>query len=219
MTDIVLGTIDKNGKGTEILRSILKKKTGRDFIAEDYMFSDPEPLTITQQPITKKVRIFADPADDWYDQVTTTNLSSVNISKTSNQKSYEFYKEPQTLGPRNTRIRLFPKAHTGKYGPITIYYDRIVISQLGELIIPTTTEYSTTDLITYINSRFGIHLSSVDIINTTLPQLDPITKRAITTFKINNNKSIVFCGETSLTIGQFASTPIIPPPPITDTNN
>ena len=41
MTDIVLGTIDRNGKGTEILRSILKKKTGRDFIAEDYIFTDP----------------------------------------------------------------------------------------------------------------------------------------------------------------------------------
>ena len=215
MTDIVLGTIDKNGKGTEILRSILKKKTGRDFIAEDYVFADPEPLTITQQPITKKVRIFADPADDWYEQVTTTNLSSVNISKTSNQKSYEFYKEPQTLGPRNTRIRLFPKAHTGKYGPITIYYDRIVISQLGELVIPTTVETTTLELLNYINSRFGILLTGVDIINSTLPTVDPVTKKITTTFKINNNKSIVFCGETSLIIGQFASTPITPPPPST----
>lgn len=64
---------------------------------------------------------------------------------------------------RNTVVTLNPKAETGGYGAISIYYNRIDLSELDPIFIARGTSVATSDLYAAINEEYGVGIYAEDI--------------------------------------------------------
>lgn len=105
--------------------------------------------------------------------------------------------------PRNSVIRMAPKATSGYYGVRFVYYNRINIAEVGPFVLtPAQASGATTiyDLLDTINSLYGILLKPTDVVNHPLPAPD-----------INGNVSIDI--ETTATCVIFYSGTTIEIPP------
>ena len=71
---------------------------------------------------------------------------------------------------RNTRVFLRPKAETGFYGKITIFYNRIdLTAQNFSMTVTVDGELYLSELLPQINERYGLRLRLSDIIDIELP--------------------------------------------------
>lgn len=77
---------------------------------------------------------------------------------------------PDATPATNTRMRVLPTATSGKYGRVSIYYNRIDASAIQANPIVTrgaATKFS--DVVPMLNSFFGINLVAADYVDGPLP--------------------------------------------------
>ena len=110
-----------------------------------------------------------------------------------------------TLPVRNTKIVLSPKQSSGYYGNKTIWYNRIHISELGPITVQKGTATSMWGLIPAINAKYGIYLSTTDIIDAALPVNQ--TGEIAVTLNISQASLMFYAGPVIQTPGFNPGTP------------
>lgn len=75
-----------------------------------------------------------------------------------------------TLPKKNTKLLLIPKMESPYFGIKTILYNRIHISELGNVFVTRTTQNTTHDLLDQINEKLSIRLNIFDIVDEPLTQ-------------------------------------------------
>lgn len=110
-------------------------------------------------------------------------LAMVNRSSVK-QFSFDEYDFSDPIRPteqapiRNTLIRLLPKGGTNLYGSVTLYYNRMNISTIGDIKVYKNGATLISEVIPYINTTYGIYLSPTDYIDGPLPSgsdVEPIS--------------------------------------------
>lgn len=110
-------------------------------------------------------------------------LAMVNRSSVK-QFTFDEYAFSEPVRPteqapvRNTLIRLLPKSGTNLYGSVTLYYNRMNISVIGDIKVFKNGATLISEVIPYINTTYGIYLSPTDYIDGPLPtgsDTDPVS--------------------------------------------
>lgn len=105
----------------------------------------------------------------------------------------------------NTKVVISPKPTSGYFGTREIFYKRMSIADIlqnEDVEILTTTEVDLEEIITQINTKFGINLTADDYVNVTLPTVDPLDPDAVLTVTVAiNPDSYLFMGTTNLVLG------------------
>lgn len=94
---------------------------------------------------------------------------------------------PSTVPDKNTKIKIIGKSSSKYIGTRVLYYNRIPLSQLGEIRVTRGSEVSVVDLIPKINNKYGLFLSEHDLVD------NPLLGYEIGEFQVN-----VFIKPTSL---------------------
>lgn len=109
---------------------------------------------------------------------------------------YDFVNPVQYSGlfsTKNTKLYMVPKPNSGKYGRITLYYNRIDLSNFEGFTVTRGVKTSTLDVCDELNDHYGINLYPDDL----LPDL--ITG-APTLFITASPSSLMFIGGCHLTL-------------------
>ena len=64
---------------------------------------------------------------------------------------------------RNTMIKLAPLAASGYYGVRKVYYNRIHVSELGQIAVSRGAATRVSDLLPQINEKYGVYIQPTDI--------------------------------------------------------
>lgn len=119
---------------------------------------------------------------------------TTNNKPTINGNDYTFSLPEAYSGPRslkNTRVKLTPKADTGIYGNITIYYNRISFATLTGFSVTKGTATTAIGLLPAINEELGIELTAVDI--------NEIALGASSSFVLTaSSQNLIFTGATTI---------------------
>lgn len=111
----------------------------------------------------------------------------------------------------NTKVVFTPLASASYYNNFSIYYARMdVAAILGNLAVSVPRETATTlvELLPSINELFGINLLAEDIIDQSLPAVDPMDPTAPVDVMVQTrNTSLMFYGSYTLTLNRLAVTP------------
>lgn len=81
---------------------------------------------------------------------------------------------------RNTLIRLLPKSGSNLYGSVTLYYNRMNISAIGDIKVYKNGATLISEVIPYINTTYGIYLSPTDYIDGPLPSGSDVEPVSVT---------------------------------------
>lgn len=122
----------------------------------------------------------------------------------------DFVFDPPTVNTdvassRNTRLRAKPTATSGKYGRVTIYYNRIDFGAFSDKPVVkrgTATKYS--DIVPLLNDYFGINIVTADYTDATLP-----VANGDTTLNAKST-SLMFLGGLTFTLAAGTPTSIGP---------
>lgn len=118
-------------------------------------------------------------------KVETRNLTVEDYQKHFNLSAPE--KITTILPRKNTVILLIPKIESPYFGIKKIMYDRIHVSELGNIFVTRTTENTTHDFLDRINKNLSINLNTFDIIN------EPLTNTGSFQLELKiNPESLVF---------------------------
>lgn len=99
---------------------------------------------------------------------------------------------PDVAYARNTRLYAKPTAISGKYGRVTIYYNRIDLTAIGaKPIITRGAATMMADIVPLLNDFYGINLVATDYNNVALPAQGGGLTQAILTATVG---SLMFIG-------------------------
>ncbi len=114
---------------------------------------------------------------------------------------------PTTVGSKlNTKVTLTPKLSSKYYNSFDIFYTRMDISTIlsNNVSVPRDGALVLTDLISSINTLFGIHLVGSDYVEKTLPTLDPMDPDAPVDVLVEMKpESLLFFGSHTLTLNSI----------------
>lgn len=72
------------------------------------------------------------------------------------------------LPRKNSLVKITPKIESKYYGIKTVWYNRVHVTQLGQISVTRTTETRVVDLLPQINAKYSLLLSESDVINNLL---------------------------------------------------
>ena len=101
---------------------------------------------------------------------------------------------------RNSVVRLAPKAVSGYYGTRKVYYNRIHGSELGTISVARGSATSVSGLLTAINEKYGILITSADIYDATLPAA-PVGEVEVTVALDFRPGSFIYYGGAQIVLG------------------
>lgn len=119
---------------------------------------------------------------------------TVNSLSTINRADYTFSLPEAYSGPRstkNTRVKLTPKADTGIYGNITLYYNRISLATLTGFSVVKGTATTAIGLLPALNEELGVELTAIDINEVALGVSSSFVLTA-------SNQCLIFIGSTTI---------------------
>jgi len=99
------------------------------------------------------------------------------------------YSGPRSL--KNTRVILTPKAQSGFYGNVTLYYDRIDLSTLTGYAVEKGTATTVLGLLDEINEELGVELTALDVEEAALGNGTEFTLTA-------SPQNLIFIGSTQI---------------------
>lgn len=111
-----------------------------------------------------------------------------------------------SLPVRNTKILITPKSDSGYYGIKTLWYNRIHISELGNIVVNKGTATTVSQLLPAINSKYGISLTAGDIVDEALSPAQ--TGEIVVYLNINPNSLMFYTGLIIPTQGFTPGTPV-----------
>ncbi len=132
-------------------------------------------------------------------------LDSLNFKLSTNFKleDFDFGLPAAVTTPNpthNTVITFGPKAHSGYYGIRKIYYNRVHISELGNISVVKGSATRVSHLLQKINQKYGILITELDIYDAVLPDI-PQGQTEIEVLLDFRPTSIVFYGGTKINMG------------------
>lgn len=101
----------------------------------------------------------------------------------------ETYSGPKS--PKNTVITLTPKPTSPAYGTITLYYNRIDLSNLTGFSVERGTATTVLGLLDEINEELGVELTPLDIEEAALPLSNSFTLQV-------TDQCMIFYGSTTM---------------------
>jgi len=106
-------------------------------------------------------------------------------------------------GRHNSKVTVSPAVGSYFTGKATLRYNRVDIAELAigkSVVFGLEDEVTLSDIIEAINNRFGIRLTSVDYINSTLPIIGNIPNEQIDIDLIMAESSLIFINKLTLKI-------------------
>ena len=101
---------------------------------------------------------------------------------------------------RNTMIKLAPLAASGYYGVRKVYYNRIHVSELGQIVVSRGAATRVSDLLPQINEKYGVYIQPTDIYDGLLPAEVPGETEVQITLNFRPS-SIIFYGGVQIILG------------------
>jgi lysophospholipase L1-like esterase len=101
---------------------------------------------------------------------------------------------------RNTMIKLAPLAASGYYGVRKVYYNRIHVSELGQIVVSRGAATRVSDLLPQINEKYGVYIQPTDIYDGLLPAVVPGETEVQITLNFRPS-SIIFYGGVQIILG------------------
>lgn len=95
--------------------------------------------------------------------------------------------------PRNTRLVLDAPLASTNVGRTTVYYDRIDMATITNIVIPKGSAVTVNDLLPAINEELGINLATTDIISAALPASGTFLLKASTS-------NMLYIGQATITL-------------------
>ena len=135
----------------------------------------------------------------------TVLLASLNhkLGTSFTTADFEFTDPSPVTTPtptHNTVIQLGALAHSGYYGTKTVYYNRVHVSELGIITVAKGTATRVSHLLTKINDKYGILITSADIYDAVLPAI-PAGATDVEVQLDFRPTSVVFYGGTKIVMG------------------
>ena len=132
-------------------------------------------------------------------------LAALNQALGKNFTLSEFtFSDPEAITiptpTRNTMIKLAPLAASGYYGVRKVYYNRIHVSELGQIVVSRGAATRVSDLLAQINEKYGVYIQPTDIYDGLLPaEVSGETEVQVT---LNfRPSSIIFYGGVQIILG------------------
>lgn len=126
-----------------------------------------------------------------YNKDRTTNSLPTIVGADYTFSLPEIYSGPRST--KNTRVKLTPKADSGVYGNITIYYDRIDLATLTGFSVVKGAATTVLGLLDKVNEEMGIELTSVDVEEAALGVSNNFTLTA-------SSQCMIFIGSTTIAL-------------------
>lgn len=132
-------------------------------------------------------------------------LAALNQALGKNFTLAEFtFSDPEAITiptpTRNTVIKLAPLAASGYYGVRKVYYNRIHVSELGQIVVVRGAATRVSDLLPQINEKYGVFIQPTDIYDGLLPAEVPGETEVQITLNFRPS-SIIFYGGVQIILG------------------
>ncbi len=132
-------------------------------------------------------------------------MAAVNQKLGTNYALTEFnFSDPVAVAvptpTHNTMIRMVPYVHSGYYGSRKVYYNRIHVTELGQISVVRGNAVNVTDLLAQINEKLGILIKPTDIYDAVLPAAIPGETSVAVDLNFRET-SVIFYGGTKIVLG------------------